>query len=33
VLATMVRKSDARSVRRAIDQIGSTTFLGSILLE
>ncbi len=33
LLVTLAKKSDTKSVRRAINQIGSMTFLGSILLE
>lgn len=33
IVTTIARRSDVKAVKRAIDQIGSTTFLGSVLLE
>ncbi len=33
VMTVMARRSDARSVRRAMDQLGAVTFLGTVFLE
>lgn len=33
VMTVLARRSDARSVRRAVDQLGAVTFLGTLLLE
>jgi hypothetical protein len=33
VMTVLARRSDARSVKRAIEQLGAVTFLGALLLE
>ncbi|NUO50926.1 MAG: CpsD/CapB family tyrosine-protein kinase [Polyangiaceae bacterium] len=33
VMTVLARRSDARAVRRAVDQLGAVTFLGTLLLE
>lgn len=33
VITTIARKGDSKSIRRAIDQLGSVSFLGALLLE